>query len=89
MQDLRINELAKNLINYSVELKKGEKILIEAKGVDYMIVNALIKEAYKVGAYPFVEMFDNRVSRELLMGETEEYAKLKATKKVETLNVIL
>ncbi len=78
MQDVRINTLAKNLINYSCKLKKGEKILIEAKGVDYMLVNALIKEAYKVGAYPFVEMFDNRVSRELLLGVTEEGAKLRA-----------
>ena len=78
MVDVRIEKLAKVLINYSVSLKKGEKLLIEAKGVDYMLVNALIKEAFKVGAYPFVEMFDNRVSRELLMGETEEYAKLKA-----------
>lgn len=78
MEDKRINLLAKNLINYSCALKKGEKVLIEAKGVDYMLVNALIKEAYKVKAYPFVEMFDNRVSRELLLGETEEYAKLKA-----------
>lgn len=78
MQDERINTLAKNLINYSCSLKKGEKVLIEAKGVDYMLVNALIKEAYKVGAFPFVQMYDNRVSRELLLGETEEYAKLKA-----------
>ena len=77
MQDLRINELAKNLINYSCELKKGEKVLIEAKGVDYMIVNALVKEAYKVGAMPFVEIFDNRVTRELLLGQTEEQAKLR------------
>lgn len=78
MQDQRINQLAYNLVNYSCALKKGEKVLIEAKGIDYMLVNALIKEVYKVGAYPFVEMFDNRVSRELLLGETEEYAKLKA-----------
>ena len=78
MVDVRINKLANVLINYSVSLKKGEKLLIEAKGIDYMLVNALVKEAFKVGAYPFVEMFDNRVSRELLMGETEEYAKLKA-----------
>lgn len=78
MQDTRINRLAYNLINYSCALQKGEKVLIEAKGIDYMLVNALIKEAYKVGAYPFVEIFDNRVSRELLLGETEEYAKLKA-----------
>ena len=78
MQDQRINLLAKNLVNYSCKLKKDEKILIEAKGVDYMLVNAIVKEVYKVGAYPFVEMFDNRVTRELLMGETEELAKLRA-----------
>ena len=74
----RSNLLAKNLINQSCKLKKGEKVLIEAKGIDYMLINALVKEAFAVGAYPFVEIFDNRVSRELLLGETEEYAKLKA-----------
>ncbi len=78
MTDERINLLAKNLVNYSCSLKKGEKVLIEAKGVDYMLVNALIKECYKVGALPFVELFDNRVSRELLLGATEEQVKLKA-----------
>ncbi|MCQ2386838.1 MAG: aminopeptidase [Clostridia bacterium] len=78
MVDERIKKLASGLVNYSCNLKKGEKILIEAKGVDYMLVNEIIKEVYKVGAYPFVEIFDNRVSRELLLGETEELAKLKA-----------
>lgn len=78
MQDSRINLLAKNLVNYSCALKKGEKVLIEAKGVDYMIVNAIIKEVYKVGALPFVEIFDNRVTRELLMGQTKELAELRA-----------
>lgn len=78
MQDPRINLLAKNLINYSCKLKKGEKVLIEAKGVDYMLVTALVKEAYKIGAYPFVEMYDNRISRELLLGETKELAMMRA-----------
>ncbi|MBQ3116496.1 MAG: aminopeptidase [Clostridia bacterium] len=78
MVDERINALAKGLINYSCALKKGEKVLIEAKGIDYMLVNALVKEAYKVGAFPFVEIYDNRVTRELLLGQTEEGAKLKA-----------
>ena len=78
MQDQRINQLAKNLINYSCALKKGEKVLIEAKGIDYMLVNALIKEAYKVGAYPFVALYDNRVTRELLLGQDKELAKLRA-----------
>ena len=78
MIDQRINLLAKNLINYSCSLKKGEKILIEAKGIDYMLVNALVKEAYKVGAYPFVEIYDNRVTRQLLLGQTKEQAELRA-----------
>lgn len=78
MQDLRINKLASVLVNYSCALKKGEKVLIEAKGIDYMLINALVREVYKVGAFPFVEIYDNRVSRELLLGETEELAKLKA-----------
>ena len=77
-KDKRIEKLAENLINYSCSLKKGEKILIEAKGVDYMIVNALVKQVYKVGGFPFVEIYDNRVTRELLMGTSEEHAKLKA-----------
>ncbi len=78
MTDQRINKLAENLVNYSCALKKGEKILIEAKGVDYMLVNALVREVYAAGGYPFVELFDNRVSRELLLGQTEELARLKA-----------
>ena len=78
MNDLRITKLADVLVNYSVNLKKGEKVLIEAKGVDYMLVNAIVKKVYEVGGYPFVEMYNNRVSRELLLGTSEEHAKLKA-----------
>ncbi len=78
MQDLRINRLAEVLVNYSVALKKGEKILIEAKGIDYMLVNAIVKEVYKVGGYPFVEIYDNRVTRQLMLGNSQEYAELKA-----------
>ncbi len=78
MQDERIKKLAKGLINYSCSLKKGEKVLIEAKGIDYMLVNALVKEAYAVGAYPFVELYDNRITRELMLGQNEELVKLRA-----------
>ncbi len=78
MRDERIDRLAWGLVNYSCSLKKGEKILIEAKGIDYMLVNALIREVYAVGGLPFVEIFDNRVNRELLLGQTEEGARLRA-----------
>lgn len=78
MQDQRINKLADILVNYSVKVQKGEKVLIEAKGIDYMLVNALIKEVYKAGGFPFVELYDNRVTRELLLGATEESTRLRA-----------
>lgn len=58
--------------------EKGEKILIEAFDVDYMLVAELVKEVYRVGGYPFVEMVNNRVQREILMGAGEEECKLRA-----------
>ena len=78
MTDERIKKLAKVLVNYSCSLKKGEKVLIEAKGIDNVLVEQIVKEVYSVGALPFVELYDNRVTRQLLMGQTEELAKLRA-----------
>lgn len=78
MIDPRLTVLAKNLVNYSCELKKGEKIYIEAFDLDYILVNEIIKEVYSIGAYPFVTLFDSRVQRELLLGTTEEHSTLRA-----------
>ncbi|MEI6132392.1 MAG: aminopeptidase [Bacillota bacterium] len=62
MKDPRILELAHNLIHYSVSLKPGENILIEAEG-GKDLVKALIDEAYKVGGRPFVKIFDSEINR--------------------------
>ncbi|HWO96340.1 MAG TPA: aminopeptidase [Bacillus sp. (in: firmicutes)] len=72
MRDSRIEKLAKNLINYSVRLQKGEKVLIENFGLQRELVNALVKEAYAAGGYPFVLLKDHSVDRALLMGAQEE-----------------
>ena len=74
--DERIKTLAKNLINFSCSVKKGEKVLIEATGVDDVFVEALIEEVYKVGAYPFVELGNNKIKRRLLMGLQPEQVQL-------------
>ncbi len=66
--DPRQSILAKQLISYSVDLKKGEKVLIEATGVDYAFVNALIKEAYACGGVPIVNIYDNKIQREIIKG---------------------
>ncbi len=71
--DLRINELAKNLVNYSCRLKEGEKVLISSGGFyDMPLVKAIIKECYKVGAIPFVDISHNSIQRELLLGASNE-----------------
>lgn len=75
MLDLRNKKLARNLVRYSIKVKQGEKVLIEAKGVDYMLVNEIIKEVYSAGAFPFVEVTDARMQRELIMGTSEEHLK--------------
>lgn len=72
MKDPRIETLAKNLINYSIRLKKGEKVLIENFGLQRELVTALVKEAYAAGGYPFVLLKDHQVDRALLLGAHEE-----------------
>lgn len=73
--DPRIEKLAHNLVNYSCSVQKGENVFIEATGVDYQLVNCIVKEVVKAGGFPFVSMKDNRVERELCMNMSEELAK--------------
>ncbi len=49
MRDPRITQLADGLINYSVELKRGERVLIENFGVEEALVEALVEKAYEAG----------------------------------------
>lgn len=73
MKDPRIAQLAKNLITYSVNLQKGEKVLIENFGLQRELVTALVKEAYEAGGQPYVLLKDHIVDRSLLMGATDEH----------------
>lgn len=78
MKDSRIEKLAKNIVTYSCKLKKGEKILIKSygEGEERNLVNAIIKEVYKVGASPFVWNHDPHILRELLKQCNEEQMKI-------------
>ena len=66
--DERIKTLAKNLVNYSTKLQEGENVLIRVGGLSGKpLALELIKEVYKVGAYPFLEIKDQSISREIIM----------------------
>ena len=75
MIDERIRTLARNLVSYSCNVHKGERVLIEASGVDTPLITCLIEEIYAVGGFPFVSLIDSKVQRSLLWGLTEEGAK--------------
>lgn len=72
MKDPRIEQLAKNLIQYSVKLQRGEKILIEVDGLEIPLAKELVRQAYLVGGVPFLLINNHEILREILIGCTEE-----------------
>jgi aminopeptidase len=78
MFDPRMQKLARNLIRYSCELKKGEKVLIEAFDIPEEMVALLVREAAKVGGVPMVTTKHSKVLRELYKSSKAEGIKLAA-----------
>lgn len=76
MKDLRLKKLADNLVNYSVRAKKGDKVMIEAFGIENDLVKELVAACYEAGAYPFVVLRDHAVLRSEIFGGNEEYFNL-------------
>ncbi len=76
MADPRINELASRLIRYSLNLQKGEKVLIENTGIQVPLVRALVREAFAVGALPLVTLKDQEILRALKQGTSKEHMEL-------------
>ena len=71
--DERNATLAKNLVNYSCRLQKGEKILISVTGMSPLpLVKEIIKEVYAAEGLPFVEIKHPTVERELLKNVSDE-----------------
>ncbi len=71
--DPRVKELSKLLTSYSCNLQKGEKVLIDYEGECCRpLVRQLIKDAYALGAKPYVNHRDGSILREILLGADEE-----------------
>lgn len=77
--DERIKALAKNLVNYSMEVKKGDKVYIHYIGESTEdLARQLVKEVYEAGGIPFPHYTSQRIQREVLLHCTEEQLKLMA-----------
>jgi len=72
MLDPRISKLADVLINYSCEVKKGERILIEAIDVPHEFTCECIRLAREAGGVPVVKLGSNQINRSLMINGTQE-----------------
>lgn len=72
MSDPRFARLAEVLTGFSTDLKKGERVFIDAFDVPDTFTIALVRAAQDRGALPYVNIQRARVTRELLKGATAE-----------------
>ena len=72
--DKRWSELAKVLVNYSVGLKKGEKLLITMMEIEtWPLARACYQEAVRVGGLPFIEFQSAYLEKDIMtLGSKEQ-----------------
>jgi aminopeptidase len=78
MHDPRLDELARLLVEYSIDLKPKENVLIETFDVPDEMAIALIQAVRDAGGTPFAQIQRSRVSRALALGATERQLGLAA-----------
>ena len=71
----RGEKMAKNLIHHSVDLQKGENLLIEVFDGCYDLAEAVIAEAQAAGGNAYLSIKSNAMLRSLLMNCTAEQLK--------------
>jgi aminopeptidase len=78
MRDPRLDVLAGNLLDHSLGLKTGEKVLIEGEAGSLDLMIALVEAAYERGAVPFIDYTDPRLRRAWLLGAERKQMDLRA-----------
>ncbi|MBE6034731.1 MAG: aminopeptidase [Clostridiales bacterium] len=74
--DPRVKKLSKVLVDYSCDVKPGEKVFIHYEGeCTKPLVKQLIRDIYAKGGLPYFEIRDAEINREILLNCTEEQIK--------------
>lgn len=76
--DTRIKKLADLLTDYSCDVQPGEKVLISYEGECCKnLARQLIKNVYEKGGLPYSEIRDSQITREIMLGCTEDQIRFK------------
>jgi aminopeptidase len=76
MHDPRFDSLARLLVEYSIQLKRGETVFIEAFDVPDEMTVALIRAVRRAGATPLVQIQHAQVNRALALDATNRQLNL-------------
>lgn len=72
MRDPRLQQLAKNIVNYSIRVQPGDKVLVEMYGSEREIVKCLVEEVAAAGGFAYVELIDQTVLAKVVATATKE-----------------
>src|SRR5258707_15068932 len=76
MTDPRYKALAKLLVGYSTQLKKGDRVLLDMIDVPDEFSIELMRAARSAGATPIIEVRHTRVTREMLRVTDDGHSRL-------------
>ncbi|MCI0348320.1 MAG: aminopeptidase [Acidobacteriales bacterium] len=76
MTDPRFTKLARLLVEYSTNLKKGERVLVDATDIPDEFTVELVRAIRRAKAVPLVEVRHTRVVREMLRATDEVHSGL-------------
>ena len=76
MTDPRYTKLAKLLVEYSTQLKKGDRVLLDMIDVPDEFSVEMMRAARSVGATPLIEVRHGRINREIFRGTNAAHATL-------------
>jgi aminopeptidase len=72
MHDSRVDQLARQLVRYSTQVKRGDRVWIDCFDVPNYVALALIRAVVEAKGLPVVKLHDTLVSRELMIHASEE-----------------
>jgi aminopeptidase len=67
-----LDQLARQLVRYSTQVKKGDRVWIDCFDVPNYVAVALIRAVVEAKGLPVVKLHDTLVSRELMIHASEE-----------------
>src|SRR5712692_2996531 len=76
MRDARYTKLARLLVGYSTELKKGDRVLLDMIDVPDEFSIELMRAARAAGAIPIIEARHTRLAREMIRDSNDTHAAL-------------